>query len=81
MHQSKCSTWNTTKKGIENMKKSKLPPVEPGQGGAPYYQKLGALDAQDPTRKRKRAVPHNFKLAYLVGWCSVRLPESVLNSL
>lgn len=38
------------------------------QGGAPYYRKLGEQDAVDPARKRKRAVPQNYKLAYVIGW-------------
>jgi hypothetical protein len=37
-------------------------------GGTDYYKMLGAQDAVDPARKRKRAVPQNFKLAYEVGW-------------
>ena len=44
------------------------PVVEPGQGGVPYYRKLGGYDAADPSRKRMRPVPQNFKLAYLDGW-------------
>ena len=50
------------------MTKKILPICEDGQGGVPYYRKLGALDAIDPDRKRKRTVPFNFKLAYLNGW-------------
>lgn len=43
-------------------------PVETGQGGVPYYRKLGGQDALDPDRKRMRSVPQNYKLAYLSGW-------------
>ena len=42
--------------------------VAEGQGGVPYYKELGAKDALDPNRTRKRAVPQNFKLAYENGW-------------
>lgn len=42
------------------------------QGGVPYYQKLGAQDAKDPSRKRMRSVPQNFKLAYLNGWYAAK---------
>ena len=41
-------------------------------GGVPYYRKLGVLDALEPTRKRKRAVPFVFRLAYLLGWSEAR---------
>jgi DNA-binding protein YbaB len=37
-------------------------------GGVDYYKMLGAQDAVDPARKRKRSVPQNFKLAYEVAW-------------
>jgi hypothetical protein len=37
-------------------------------GGVPYYRQLGVDDANDPSRKRMRAVPQNFKLAYINGW-------------
>lgn len=48
------------------------PPVEPGQGGVPYYRKLGEQDASNPARKRMRSVPQNFKLAYLDGWYAAK---------
>lgn len=37
-------------------------------GGVPYFKELGRKDALDKTRKRKRSVPQNFKLAYINGW-------------
>ena len=51
--------------------------VEPGQGGVPYYHKLGGLDALDSARKRKRAVPQNFKLAYLNGWYAAKKSKPI----
>lgn len=42
--------------------------ILPGEGGVPYFRKLGFSDAQEAGRKRKRAVTQNFKLAYLIGW-------------
>lgn len=41
-------------------------------GGVEYFKQLGAQDAADPSRKRKRAVPQNFKLAYTVGWSQAK---------
>ena len=32
------------------------------------YYNLGYADCKQPERKRKRAVPYNFKLSYTVGW-------------
>ncbi len=37
-------------------------------GGVPFYKELGRMDGADNTRKRKRAVTQNFKLAYAVGF-------------
>lgn len=37
-----------------------------------YYLK-GWDDAKDPTRKRMRAVPFNFKLAYTNGWYDAKM--------
>lgn len=39
-------------------------------GGVDYYKELGRKDAL--FRKRKRAVPQNFKLAYVNGWYEVK---------
>ena len=41
-------------------------------GGIDYYKQLGEQDALDSNRKKKRAVPQNFKLAYEVGWSNAR---------
>jgi hypothetical protein len=61
------------KKSEAKVKLSKAKPVlEEGQGGVPYYQKLGAMDAADPARKRMRAVPNNYKLAYSVAWYNAK---------
>jgi hypothetical protein len=44
-------------------------------GGVEYFRQLGAQDALDPSRKRKRAVPQNFKLAYLLAWSDAKKAE------
>jgi hypothetical protein len=44
-------------------------------GGVEYFRQLGAQDALDPNRKRKRAVPQNFKLAYLMAWSNAKKAE------
>ena len=37
-------------------------------GGVPFFKELGRADGADNARKRMRAVPQNFKLAYTVGF-------------
>lgn len=51
-----------------DLKPKTAAPVQEPQGGVPYYKKLGEQDAIDPSRKRMRSVPQNFKLAYRNGW-------------
>jgi len=55
--------------------------VAPGQGGVPYYKKLGGEDALDPSRKRMRSVPYNYKLAYISGWYDAKKAAKAAHSI
>ena len=64
MRLSKAKALDAPAKAVEK--------VQEHVGGVPYYRNLGEQDALDLSRKRMRAVPHNFKLAYIDGWYAAK---------